>query len=52
MIVRFAAGRLSESMMRRGQETNRALIIRPAAIRLMDVPGKVPVIEAKGWTPS
>jgi hypothetical protein len=27
-------------------------IERPAAIRPMGVPGKVPVIEAKGWTPS
>jgi len=27
-------------------------IERPAAIRLMGVPGKMPVTYAKGWTPS
>jgi len=52
MIVRYAQYSAIGSGDALGQEANPALIERPAAIRLMGVPGKVPVIEAKGWTPS
>jgi hypothetical protein len=41
----------SDHALRAGQQIVPS-IERPAAIRPMGVPGKVPVIEAKGWTPS